>query len=82
MLRRASIPVHQGLWYERIGDQMIAARDLATPYILIMGHKEAMDGTVIVREVATNSQEDIPVPELTNYLKRHRIAPWQTAVSA
>ena len=81
MLRRASIPVHQGLWYERIGDQMMAARDLATPYILIMGHKEAMEGTVIVREVATNSQEDIPVPELTNYLKRHRIAPWQTAVN-
>ena len=82
MLRRASIPVHQGLWYERIGDQMLAARDLATPYILIMGHKEAMEGTIIVREVATNSQEDVPVPELTNYLKRHRIAPWQTTVSA
>jgi histidyl-tRNA synthetase len=82
MLRRASIPVHQGLWYERIGDQMMAARDLATPYILIMGHKEAMEGTVIVREVATNSQEDVTVPELTNYLKRHRIAPWQAVVNA
>ncbi len=81
-LRRASIPVHQGLWYDRIGDQMAAARDLATPYILIMGHKEAMDGTVIVREVATNSQEDVPVPDLANYLKRHRIAPWQAAVNA
>ncbi len=82
MLRRASIPVHQGMWYERIGDQMAAARDLATPYILIMGHKEAMEGTVIVREVATNSQEDVPISDLTTYLKRHRIAPWQTAVSA
>ncbi|HVM73536.1 MAG TPA: His/Gly/Thr/Pro-type tRNA ligase C-terminal domain-containing protein [Candidatus Paceibacterota bacterium] len=81
-LRRASIPVHQGLWYERIGDQMAAARDLATPYILIMGHKEAMEGTIIVREIATNSQEDVPVPELATYLKRHRIAPWQTTVSA
>jgi histidyl-tRNA synthetase len=65
-----------------MSDQMAAARDLATPYILIMGHKEAMEGTVIVREIATNSQENVPVPELTGYLKRHRIAPWQTAVSA
>ncbi len=81
-LRRASIPVHQGLWFERMSDQMAAARELATPYILIMGHKEAMEGTVIVREIATNSQEGIPVPELATYLKRHRIAPWQTAVSA
>jgi histidyl-tRNA synthetase len=81
-LRHASIPVHQGLWYEKIGDQMAAAHDLATPYILIMGHKEAMEGTVIVRELATNSQEDVPVAELATYLKRRRIAPWQTAVSA
>ena len=62
ILRQAAIPVHQGLWYERIGDQMAAARDLATPYILIMGHKEAMEGTVIVREIATNSQESSPSP--------------------
>ena len=82
VLRRSAIPVHQGLWYEKIGDQMAAARDLATPYILIMGHKEAMEGTVIVREIATNSQEDVPLSELPTYLKRHRIAPWQTAVSA
>jgi histidyl-tRNA synthetase len=82
VLRRASIPVYQGLWYEKISDQMNAARELATPYILIMGHKEAMDGTVIVREIATNSQENVPVPELSTYLKRHRIAPWQSTVSA
>ncbi|HUO56339.1 MAG TPA: His/Gly/Thr/Pro-type tRNA ligase C-terminal domain-containing protein [Candidatus Paceibacterota bacterium] len=79
MLRRAGISVHQGLWYEKIGDQMRAAHDLATPYILIMGHKEAMEGTVIVREIATNWQEDIPISELTTYLKRRRIAPWQTS---
>lgn len=72
-LRRASIPVHQGLWYERIAEQMAAARTLAVPYILIMGHKEAMEGTVLVREVATNSQDAIPLSELPNYLKRRRV---------
>lgn len=81
-LRHAGIPAYQGLWYEKIGDQMRTARELATPYILIMGHKEAMEGTVLVREVATNWQEDVPIPELTSYLKRHRIAPWQASVNA
>ena len=76
-LRRASIPVHQGLWYERIAEQMAAARTLAVPYILIMGHKEAMEGTILVREVATNSQDAIPLPELPNYLKRRRVGAWQ-----
>src|SRR3989344_3090240 len=48
ILRRADIPVHQSLLYERIGEQMAAARRLASPYILIMGHKEAMEGTILV----------------------------------
>lgn len=73
MLRRAEIPVHQSLWHEQIGAQMAAARALATPYILIMGHKEAMEGTILVREVATNSQEAIPVSDLSGYLRRRRI---------
>lgn len=72
-LRRADIKVHHGLWHERIGEQMAQARTLATPYILIMGHKEAMEGTILVREVATNSQDAIPLPELPNFLKRRRV---------
>lgn len=72
-LRRAGIGVHQGLWHERIGEQMAAAGRLATPYILIMGHKEAMEGTILVREVATNSQDAVPLPELTSYLRRRRV---------
>ncbi|MDE2021998.1 MAG: hypothetical protein KGI71_03795, partial [Patescibacteria group bacterium] len=76
-LRRAAIPVHHGLCYERIGEQMAVARNLAVPYVLIMGHKEAMEGTILVREVATNSQEAVPVPELPNYIKRHRVGSWK-----
>ena len=60
--------------YERIGEQMAEARAFSVPYILIMGHKEAMEGTILVREVATNSQNAVELPELTNYLKKHRVA--------
>ena len=81
-LRRASIPVHQGIWYERVAEQMAAARTLAVPYILIMGHKEAVEGTILVREVATNSQDAIPLPELPNYLKRRRIGTSREGVHA
>src|SRR3989338_7447854 len=77
LLRAADIPVYQGLTHDRIAEQMAAARTHATPYILIMGHKEAVEGTVLVREVATNSQEAIPLPELSNYLKRHRVGDWK-----
>ena len=74
--------MHQGIWYERVAEQMAAARTLAVPYIIIMGHKEAMEGTVLVREVATNSQDAIPLPELSNYLKRRRIGAWREGAHA
>jgi len=77
MLRRAEIPVHQSLLYDRIGEQMAKAKELAVPYILIMGYKEAMENTILVRQVSTNSQESVPVAELANYLKRHRVDYWQ-----
>ena len=72
-LRRAGIPVEQSLMFDRLHEQMERAKSTHVPYLLIMGHKEAMEGTVLVREVATNSQEAIPVPYLTSYLRRQRV---------
>jgi histidyl-tRNA synthetase len=72
-LRRAEIPVHQSLLYDRIGEQMTRAKELAVPYVLIMGYKEAMENTILVREVVTNSQEAVPLDDLTNYLRRRRM---------
>jgi histidyl-tRNA synthetase len=77
-LRRAEIPVHQSLLFDKIGEQMQKAKDLAVPYILIMGYKEAMENTILVREVATNSQDAVPVDELANYLRRRRMGAWKS----
>ena len=72
-LRIAGIPVQHGLCFERIGEQMAVARSFSPPYILIMGHKEAVEGTILVREAATNSQDAIPLSELPSYLRRKRL---------
>ncbi len=72
-LRLSEIPVHQSLTYERLGEQMAAAQKLAVPYILIMGHKEAVENAILVREVATNSQETISLEDLSGYLKRRKM---------
>lgn len=81
-LRKAEIPVYQSLTFERIGEQMAQAKSLAVPYIIVMGYKEATESTVLVREVATNSQEAVPVSELPNYLKRHRLGTWKVEAKA
>lgn len=72
-LRRAGISVEQSLMQERLHEQMERAKGLKVSHLLIMGHKEAMEGTVLVREIATNAQEAIPVPELAGYLRRRRV---------
>ncbi|MBM3261216.1 hypothetical protein FJY93_02250 [Candidatus Kaiserbacteria bacterium] len=71
-LRQADIHVHHSLWHDRITEQMERATAFGTPYILILGHKEVTEGTIVVREVATNSQATVPIEDLTSYLKRHR----------
>lgn len=71
-LRRADIPVRQGLQYDRMGEQMAEARRLGVPFLLIMGHKEAIENTMLVREVASNAQRAISLEELPGYLRRQR----------
>lgn len=82
LLRKSEIPVYQSLCFEKIGDQMLQAKALASPYVLIMGYKEATEGTIMVREVATNSQESIPLPELPGYLKRRRVGNSRSGIAA
>lgn len=72
-LRREGIAVEQSLMYERLQEQMDRAKGMKVSHLLIMGHKEAMEGTVLVREVATNSQEAILIPDLPAYLRRQKV---------
>jgi histidyl-tRNA synthetase len=74
LLRNSDIRVHQSLAYDHIGEQMRLAKRLKVPYILIMGHKEAAEGTVLVRDTITNSQEPIVIDSLPGYLRRRRLA--------
>ena len=73
LLRRSGIAVEQSLMHERLHEQMERARGMKVSHLLIMGHKEAMEGTVLVREIATNAQEAIPVRDLPGYLRRRRV---------
>lgn len=69
MLRKAHIPVYQSLGKTQLSQQLELANELAIPYCIIMGHKEALDGTVIVRNIDSRAQDIIPVENLTQYLK-------------
>lgn len=70
ILRRAQIPVYHSLVKDKLTAQLTSAEHLKVPYILIMGQKESMENTVLVREMHNRSQETIRVDLMADYLKR------------
>lgn len=69
MLRRAHVPVYQSLHHDRLSGQLIAAEELRIPYLVILGQREALSDTVIVRNIATRAQTVVEIARLPSYLK-------------
>jgi histidyl-tRNA synthetase len=69
-LRQAKIPLYLSLAKDRLGAQVSTIEKHQTPYMLVMGKKEAVDKTVIVRDTDTHSQDIVPLEELAKYMKK------------
>ena len=68
MLRAAKIPTYQSLSRDKLSSQLSIAENLKIPYTIIMGQKEAMENSVIVRYMVNRSQETVYLPDLRKYL--------------
>ena len=69
VLRKARIPVHQSLSKDSLGTQLSQAEKMEIPFCIIFGQKEAMDNTVIVRNMSTHSQDTVKIDALSDYIK-------------
>ena len=69
MLRAHRIPVYHFLGKDKIAVQLGNAENLRVPYLIIIGHKEALDDTATIRNMTTRAQDTIPVNSLPEYLK-------------
>lgn len=69
MLRQARISVYQSLGKSQLADQLRLAGELQIPYCIIMGQREALEKSVIVRNMDSRAQEIVAVDRLTQYLK-------------
>jgi histidyl-tRNA synthetase len=68
-LRKNRIPVHQSISKDSLGAQLALAEKMEIPYCIIFGQKEAMDNTVIVRNMETRSQDTVKIDALSDYIK-------------
>jgi histidyl-tRNA synthetase len=68
-LRKARIPLSQSIGIESLTEQMRFVETLNPPYILIMGRKEALERSVILRNRNTYTEVSIQLDNLVEHLK-------------
>ncbi len=69
MLRKNKIPVHHSITKDKITGQLSGAEYMKSSHVLIMGQKEAIENSVVVRNITTREQETVPVGQLAEFLK-------------
>ena len=69
-IRRAGIEVKSSLGRDSIKAQLRIAHRLGVRFALIFGQQEAIDRTVIIREMDTGVQETVPVEKIVDELKK------------
>ena len=68
--RKAGIEAKSSLGRDSIKSQLRIAHRLGVKFALIFGQKEALDNTMIVREINTGVQETIPVEKIIEEIKK------------
>ena len=69
-LRKAGIEVKSSLGRDSIKSQLRIAHRLGVKYTLIFGQKEALEGTIIIREMDTGIQETVLVDKIVDEMKK------------
>lgn len=73
-LRKAGIVVHQNLASDSLSTQLRDAESRAVKYTIIIGQKEFVDNTVILRDMIGRNQENVPMAHVVTRLQRSRVS--------
>jgi histidyl-tRNA synthetase len=69
-LRQAKIPVAHSLSKDGLSQQLGIAEKLGVKQVLIFGQKEALEGSVIVRDMKTRKQKTVQIEKVAEYIKK------------
>ncbi len=78
----AGIDVMESLGRDSLKSQLKQAEKKTVLFTLILGQKEAVDGTMIVRDMATGVQEVVAQEQMIKYLRRRLLEKEQEAKAA
>jgi len=69
MLRKNKIPVYHSITKDKITGQLNGAEYMKASHVLIIGQKEAIENTIVVRNVSNREQETVHLRDLPTFLK-------------
>ncbi len=69
LLKDSKIYIYHMLGRDKFGSQFSLVEKLRVPYVIIMGKKEFLENSVMVRENSTRMQQTIQIGKLVEYLK-------------
>ncbi len=69
-LRRSKIPLYHALTKDKLTAQLASAEQLKSPHMLIMGQKESMEHSVLVRNTHDRSQDAVQIHQIADHIKK------------
>jgi len=69
-LKHAGIPATQDIISDSLSGQLHKAEECGAKYAVIIGQKEFVDKTAIVRNLKNQTQEHVPLDKIVSHLKR------------
>jgi len=69
VLRKGKVPIAQSISKDNLGAQLAIAEKIGIKYAIIFGQKEALENSVILRDMSNRSQETIKIDKLLDYVK-------------
>lgn len=69
-MRKANVNVTESLSKDSLKSQLGKADKIGVEYTLILGQKEALDGTIIMRDMKTGRQETVKIDRVVDEIKK------------
>jgi len=69
--RKARIPFQFSLGRDSLGTQLKIADKINVKYSLILGQKEALSGSIIIREMKTGKQREVQLAQIVDEIKKN-----------
>ncbi len=70
LLRQEKLPLEHSIIKDKLSGQLAQAEERRAPYVLLMGQRECIDESVIIRNTENRSQKSVKIADLPQTLKK------------